>query len=318
MPLRALGHSSLLVSSIGLGCNNFGRPGTFTEDQRGTTAVIHAAIDAGITLFDTADIYGATYGRSETLMGEALRGRRDEIVLASKFGHADYDSPIPGAKGSRAYIRAAIEGSLRRLQTDRIDLYQLHTPDVSTPIGETLEALHELIDEGKVIAIGHSNFSAEQVAAADRTAINEGHPRFTSAQNEYSLLQRDADADLLPALQQHGIGFLPYYPLASGLLTGKFGRTGGPANTRIMRQRPDVIDSAPWDTLDAFASMCEAWNIGMLEATFAWLLSRPSMASVIAGATTVEQVQQNAAAVNAWSPTDEQLRAIDELFAPAV
>lgn len=314
MPHRPLGSSDLTVSAIGLGCNNFGRPGTFTEDQRGTTTVIHAAIDAGITLFDTADIYGYSYGRSETLMGEALRGRRGQVVLATKFGHADYESPIPGAKGSRAYVRAAVEGSLRRLQTDYIDLYQLHTPDPSTPIAETLTALHELVDEGVVRAIGHSNFSAEQLAEADDVAIAAGHPRFVSAQNEYSLLQRSADAQLLPAAERHGLGVLPYFPLANGLLTGKFRRDGGPQDSRIMRQRPHLIDEAPWDALERFAALCDEWGVGMLDATFAWLLSRPAIASVIAGATTIEQVQQNAASPSSWSPTTEQLASIGELF----
>jgi len=314
IPLRPLGHSDLRVSIIGLGCNNFGRPGTFTEDQRGTTAVIHAAIDAGITFFDTADIYGYGYGRSETLMGNALRGRRDDVILASKFGHAEYESPLAGAKGSRAYVRAAIEGSLRRLQTDRIDLYQLHTPDPSTPIAETLAALHELVDEGKVRAIGHSNFSAKQLTEADRAAIDGGHPRFASSQNEYSLVHRGAEAALIPAAERHGLGVLPYFPLANGLLTGKFHRGGGPEDSRIMRQRPHLIDEAPWGALEKYAALCEEWGVGMLEATFAWLLSRPAIASVIAGATTIEQVKQNGAAAHAWSPSADELRAIDELF----
>lgn len=316
MSYRNLGNSGLRVSTIGLGCNNFGRPGTATETQEGTTRVLHAAIDQGITLLDTADIYGYGYGRSETMMGHALRGRRDQVVLASKFGHADYDSPIPhwGAKGSRRYIRLAVEQSLQRLQTDHLDLYQLHTPDPATPLEETLAALHELITEGKVRYIGHSNFAAWQLAEAHLLAELHGHPAFISAQNEYSLLVREADSDLLPAAEHFGVGFLPYFPLYNGLFTGKFRREGGPADSRIMRQRPHLLDTAPWDAIEAYERLCAGWGVGMLEATFAWLLSRPALSSVIAGATTVEQVVQNAAAATAWQPSPEQLAAIDALF----
>lgn len=320
MTYRNLGRSGLRVSTIGLGCNNFGRPGTATESQEGTTRVLHAAMDHGITLLDTADIYGYGYGRSETMMGHALRGRRDEIVLASKFGHADYDSPIPhwGAKGSRRYIRLAVEQSLERLQTDHLDLYQLHTPDPSTPLEETLAALHELIDAGKVRYIGHSNFAAWQLAEADLLAELHGHPRFISAQNEYSLLVRDADRELLAAAERFGVGFLPYFPLYNGLFTGKFRRDGGPKDSRIMRQRPHLLESAPWDAIEAFERFCDERGVGMLEATLTWLLSRPAMSSVIAGATTVEQVAQNAAAATAWTPTADDLATIDALFpAPA-
>ena len=243
MPLRPLGDSDLLVSAVGLGCNNFGRPGSATEDQAGTHRVLHAAVDHGITLLDTAEMYGYEHGRSESMMGRALVGRRDSVVLATKFGHAEVKNPelqdVP--HGSRTYIRAAVEGSLRRLRTDRIDLYQLHTPDPETPIDETLSALHELVDEGKVRYLGHSNFSAEQVDEAALAAASAGHPRLISAQNEYSLLVRDADAALLPALERHGLGLLPYFPLANGLFTGKFSREGGPADSRIMRQRPHLV-----------------------------------------------------------------------------
>ncbi|OYX55662.1 MAG: aldo/keto reductase [Micrococcales bacterium 32-70-13] len=316
MPLRPLGDSDLLVSTVGLGCNNFGRPGSATEDQAGTDRVLHAAVDHGITLLDTAEMYGYEHGRSESMMGRALVGRRDSVVLATKFGHAEVKNPdlqdVP--HGSRAYIRTAVEGSLRRLRTDRIDLYQLHTPDPETPIDETLSALHELVDEGKVRYLGHSNFSAEQVDEAALAAAAAGHPRFISAQNEYSLLVRDADAALLPALERRGLGLLPYFPLANGLFTGKFSREGGPADSRIMRQRPHVATDAPWDAIEAFAALCADRGVGMLEGTIGWLLSRPTMASVIAGATTVEQIAQNAAAAGAWTPDAEALARIDELF----
>ena len=316
MPLRALGGSDLLVSAVGLGCNNFGRPGAATEDQAGTTRVLHAAIDHGITLLDTAEMYGYGHGRSEAMMGEALDGRRDSVVLATKFGHVEVKNPelrdVP--HGSRAYIRTSIEGSLRRLRTDRIDLYQMHTPDPETPIDETLIALLELVDEGKVLHIGHSNFSPAQV---DEAAAATGHPRFISAQNEYSLLVRDADAELLPALERHGLGLLPYFPLANGLFTGKFSREGGPVESRIMRQRPHIVENAPWEAIDAFAVLCAERGVGMLEGTMGWLLSRPAMASVIAGATTVQQIAQNAAAASAWSPDADALARIDELFPAA-
>lgn len=316
MPLRPLGDSDLLVSAVGLGCNNFGRPGSATEDQRGTDRVLHAAIDQGITLLDTAEMYGYEHGRSEAMMGAALAGRRDRVVIASKFGNADFKNPelrdVP--HGSRAYIRAAVEGSLRRLRTDHLDLYQLHTPDPQTPIDETLGALHELVDAGLVRAIGHSNLDTAQTLEADDAARAGGHPRFVSAQLEYSLLARGLDAELLPLLESRRIGLLPYYPLANGLLTGKFSREGGPADSRIMRQRPHVAADAPWDALDAYRALCDEHGIGMLEATVGWLLSRPAMASVIAGATTVEQVAQNAAAATAWMPDAETLARIDALF----
>lgn len=316
MPLRPLGASDLLVSAVGLGCNNFGRPGSATEDQSGTTRVLHAAIDHGITLLDTAEMYGYAHGRSESLMGAALVRRRDAVVIATKFGHAEVKNPeMQGVPhGSRPYIRAAVEGSLQRLRTDHIDLYQLHTPDPETPIDETLAALHELVDEGKVRFFGHSNFSAQQVDEAAHAAETGGHPPFVSAQNEYSLLVREPDAELLPALERHGLGLLPYFPLANGLFTGKFSREGGPADSRIMRQRPHIVDSAPWDAIEAFAALCADRGIGMLEGTIGWLLSRPTMASVIAGATTVEQIAQNAAAASAWAPDREALARIDELF----
>ncbi|MFN4002583.1 aldo/keto reductase [Microcella sp.] len=316
MPQRPLADTDLLVSAVGLGCNNFGRPGSATEDQAGTDRVLHAAIDHGITLLDTAEMYGYEHGRSESMMGRALAGRRDSVVIATKFGHAEAKNPdlVDVPHGSRAYIRAAVEGSLRRLRTDRIDLYQLHTPDPETPIDETLSALHELVDEGKVRSLGHSNFSPAQVDEAERAAAAAGHPRFVSAQNEYSLLVREADAELLPALERHRMGLLPYFPLANGLFTGKFSREGGPADSRIMRQRPHIATEAPWDAIEAFAALCADRGVGMLEGTIGWLMSRPAMASVIAGATTEQQIAQNAAAAGAWAPDADALARIDELF----
>ncbi|KIP53873.1 aldo/keto reductase [Leucobacter komagatae] len=315
---RPLGNSDLTVSATGLGCNNFGRPGSATEHQDGTDAVIHAAIDAGITLFDTADLYGYSFGRSEEMMGRALKGRRDEIVLATKFGYPESGAPYEGARGSREFIRASIEGSLSRLQTDRIDLYQIHMPDEATPIAETLGALDELVREGKVRAIGHSNFSAEQMHEAARVAAELGVTPFVSAQNELSLINRESDASVTPAARDLGLGLLPFFPLANGLLTGKFTRDHFPADSRIMRQRAHVAHDANWDALDAYRALCEEWGVTMLEATFGWMLTHEPISSVIAGATKPEQVRQNASAGEAFRPSQEQRDQIDALFpAPA-
>lgn len=319
MENRTLGGSALHVSVVGLGCNNLGRPGTLTFEQEGADAVVHAALDAGVTFFDTADIYGAEYGLSETRLGTALRGRRDEAVIASKFGHADYQSGLEhlGPKGGRAYIRTAVEGSLRRLGVERIDLYQLHTPDPATPIAETLGALDELVREGKVGAIGNSNFDAAQLEEADAEATRLGTARFVSAQNHYSLVARGAEAEVIPAVERLGLGFLPYFPLANGLFTGKFSRTEMPADTRIGRQRPEVHEKAPWDAIEAFEAFAAARGIGILETTFGWFLARPALSSVIAGATKPEQIRANAAAGTAWRPTPDEVAEIEALFPPS-
>jgi aryl-alcohol dehydrogenase-like predicted oxidoreductase len=313
---RTLGRSGLVVSTIGLGCNNFGRDGTATETQEGTDAVMHAAIDAGVTLFDTADIYGSERGLSETLMGNSLKGRRGDVVLATKFGMdmAGTNGPDWGARGSRRYVRLAVEASLRRLQTDWIDLYQLHQPDANTPIEETLSVLDDLITEGKVRYIGHSNLTGWQIADAEYRAILGGHPKFISAQNEYSLLVRDAEVEVLPAVNEYGLGFLPFFPLHSGLFSGKFSRDGGPADSRIMFLRPHLIDSAPWDTIEAYEVWCAEHGVTMLQATFAWLLAQPGLSSVIAGATKPEQVLQNADAASSWTPTAAEVAEISALF----
>ena len=311
---RHLGSSSIVVSATGLGCNNFGRPGSATEDQRGTDLVIQSAIDAGITLFDTADLYGYAFGRSEAMMGRALTGRRDDIVLATKFGYPDSGAPYAGSRGSREFIRASIDGSLTRLNTDRIDLYQMHMPDPETPIAETLLALHELVEAGKVRAIGHSNFTAEQMAEAAAVAAELGVTAFVTAQNELSLVNRDTDREVTPAARSLGLGLLPFFPLANGLLTGKFTRDHFPADSRIMRQRAHVAEGANWDALDAYRALCDGWGVTMLEATFGWLLTHDPISSVIAGATTPEQVRQNAAAGEAFRPTPAQIADIEALF----
>jgi aryl-alcohol dehydrogenase-like predicted oxidoreductase len=281
--------------------------------------VIHAAIDAGVTFFDTADIYGAERGLSETLMGNSLKGRRGDIVLATKFGMdmAGANGPDWGARGSRRYIRLAVESSLKRLQTDWIDLYQLHRPDGITPIEETLAALDELITEGKVRYIGHSNLSGWQIADAEYQAIIGEHPKFISAQNEYSLIERDVEAEVLPAVNQYGLGFLPFFPLYNGLFTGKFSRTGGPADSRIMAIRPQVLAKVDWEAMESYEKFCADRGITMLAATFAWLLAQPGLTSVIAGATRPEQIVQNAEAATSWKPSAEEIAEIGAIFTPA-
>lgn len=316
MEQRRLGSAPFTVAAVGLGCNNFGRTGTASESQEGTDAVIAAALDAGVTFFDTADLYGGQWGLSETLMGHAWKGRRDEAVLATKFGFTEVETPLDvlGAKGSRAYLRAACEASLERLQTDRIDLFQQHQPDPATPIEETVGALQELVDEGKIRAFGVSQFSSVQLDAADAAAAAVGAPGIASSQDELSLIARTVEKDgRLAAAERIGAGFLPFFPLANGLFTGKFTRTDMPADSRIARQRPHVAQDADWDAMEAYQSLCEQWGVTMLEATLGWFLARPVVSSVIAGATRPEQVTQNAASAT-WRPTPDQVTQIDALF----
>ncbi len=314
---RNVGPSGLRVGTVGLGCNNFGRPKTASESQKGTNAVIAAALDAGITLFDTADIYGGTRGLSETLMGNALQGHRDEIVLATKFGMdmEGVNGPDWGARGSRRYIRIAVESSLRRLQTDWIDLYQLHQPDPLTPMDETLAALDELIQEGKVRYIGSSNLSGWQIADAEYRAQRGAHPKFISAQNEYSLIERGVEAEVLPAVNAYGLGFLPFFPLFQGVFTGKYTRSGGGApDGRLTVLRPELLQRVNWEAMEHYQAFCDERKITMLEATFGWFLSQPGVSSIIAGATKPEQVTQNAAAGAAWTPTPDEASAISAFF----
>ncbi|HEU5222728.1 MAG TPA: aldo/keto reductase [Candidatus Lumbricidophila sp.] len=317
MEYRSLGRSGLRVSAVGLGGNNFGRTGTLTMSQETSDAVISAALEHGINFIDTADVYGHSYGVSETMLGVSLHGRRDQVVIASKFGHDTIPSEIEGwgARGSRRYIRLAVEGSLRRLQTDWIDLYQLHTPDPNTPIDETLRALDDLIAEGKVRYIGHSNLAGWQIARAEYVARELGVNRFVSAQNEYNLLARGAEAEVLPATRAFGLGFLPWFPLANGLLTGKFHRDGNAADTRLVRQRPHLIESAPWDRIEAFREFASSRGITMLDATIGFMLTETAISSVIAGATKPEQVIANAAAATRWRPSVDERAEISALFA---
>jgi aryl-alcohol dehydrogenase-like predicted oxidoreductase len=316
IPIRYLGKSGLLVSAVGLGCNNFGREGTPTVNAEGTAEVFNAAIDAGINFFDTADIYGMEYGLSELLMGPVVAARRSEIVLATKFGHTEFPSPLAhlGSGGSRAYIRAAVDQSLERLQTDYLDLYQHHTPDPNVPVEETLTALNELIEEGKVKHIGHSNYTGEQARRAQSIAKRLGLRPFETAQNEYNLLNRAAENDILEVARDMGLGFIPFFPLYNGLFTGKFTRDGGPDDSRIMRIRRHLLEEAPWDAMDKFAAFCAERRITMLEATIGWLLAVPGMSTVIAGATTADQVRANADAAISWSPSTKEFAEIARLF----
>ncbi|GAA1809409.1 aldo/keto reductase [Luedemannella flava] len=316
---RRLGASGLVVSAVGLGCNRFGRK----LDQAGATAVVAAAIEAGITLFDTADIYGGPPGSSEEQLGIALEalGRRDDVIIATKFGHGNY-THFPGAEhgglGGRRYIRRAVEASLRRLRTDYLDLYQLHTPDPATPIEETLAALTELVTEGKVRYLGSSNFAGWQIADAAWTA-RAGHlTPFISAQNEYSLLRRDAEDEVLPAAERFGVGFLPFFPLASGLLSGKYRRgEAPPEGTRMSEDAwASWFADAPWDTIEKLDGYARQRGVTLLSVAIGGLLGRPSVASVIAGATSPGQVRANAAA-GAWLPSAEDYAELREVLQPS-
>ncbi len=311
MEFRHLGDSGLVVSAVGLGTNNFG----MKLDEAGSREVVHAALDAGISLFDTAD----AYGKSEERLGKALAGRRDDVVIATKFGGdvrkrgrdngADW-----GARGSRRYILRAVESSLRALNTDWIDLYQLHRPDPVTPIEETLSALSELVRAGKVRYLGSSNFAGWQVADAEWTARDRGHERFVSAQNEYSLLNRDAEDDLLPALEHYGIGLLPYFPLANGLLTGKYRRgEPAPAGSRLAAAgREATFAAARFDVVEALEAFAAARSISLLDVAIGGLAAQPAVSSVIAGATSRDQVIANVAA-GEWRPSLDDLAELDEL-----
>jgi len=315
---RRLGRSGLAVSATGLGCNNLGRPHTATQTPEGSQAVVNAAIDAGITLFDVADIYGQPVGRSEELLGLSLGRRRGDVIVATKFGMdaRGANGPDFGARGSRRYVRAAVEASLRRLNTDWIDLYQLHQPDPLTPIEETLAALDELVADGKVRYVGHSNFSGWQLADAAWVSKSSGRVPFISAQNEYSLLNRGIERDLIPAAESFGIGVLPFFPLANGLLSGKYTRSDAPAGSRLREQKPHLLDSAPWDALEQLQEFADRRGVRMLEVAFGWLLSRPQVSSVIAGATTPDQVVANAAAATTFVPNQQDLDEIDTIFPP--
>jgi aryl-alcohol dehydrogenase-like predicted oxidoreductase len=314
MRYRSLGNSGLLVSVAGLGCNNFGR----RLNVEATRTVVDAAIEAGITLLDTADIYGGA-GRSEEILGEVLEGRRDKVVLATKFGHREVDmgfGPAAGAKGGRGYIRRAVERSLSRLRTDYIDLYQIHTPDPRTPIEETLSALGELVTEGKVRYIGHSNFAGWQIAEAAAAARELGAAPFISAQNHWSLLERAVETEVVPASVHYGLGVLPYFPLANGLLTGKIRRGQEPREGTRLHERVGYITDEKLDKVEALAGWADQHGRSLLEVAIGTLAALPGCSSVIAGATSPEQVRANAEAVT-WIPEPEELAEIDKIVARA-
>lgn len=319
MEFRQLGRSGLSVSVVGLGCNNLGRSGTATESQEGTDAVVHAALDAGITFFDVADNYGKTSGLAESRLGKALGKNREDIVLATKFGMdvqgqngADF-----GARGSRRYIMQSVEASLTRLGTDHIDLYQFHTPDVNTPIEETLRALDDLVASGKVRYIGHSNRSGWQLAQAEYVARELGTERFISAQNHYNLIDRRAELEILPAAKEFGLGVLPYFPLANGLLTGKYSKGFAPEGSRLTHARQGLVDTSDFEQLDRFADFAAERDLTPIQLAFSWLAAQAPVSSVIAGATRPEQIRSNATAVR-WVPTEDERASLDEIFpAPA-
>ena len=309
MTYRPLGESGLMVSAVGIGCNAFSR----RVDQDGVADILAAARDTGVTLLDTADVYGVTLGASEEMLGIALEGQRDEFVVATKFGGGR--QPDGRARASRSTIVAAVEGSLRRLRTDHIDLYQLHVPDDVTPIEETLSALTDLVRAGKVRYVGSSNFAAWQIADADWTARAAGLERFVSAQNGYSLLDRAVEDEVVPACEAFGLGLLPYFPLEYGLLTGKYRRgEAAPPGSRaaLDPERSQWLRDAEWDRIEALTSYAEERDLTLLDVAIAGLAAQPAVGSVISGATRGEQVRANAAALR-WQPTAEDLVELDEL-----
>ncbi|MBI2819945.1 MAG: aldo/keto reductase [Acidobacteria bacterium] len=309
MQQRMLGASGPSVTLVGLGCNNFGR----RTDLETSRKVIHKALELGINLFDTADIYGG-YGGSETILGETLGGRRKDIILATKFGMAmNQEGTLKGA--SRSYILSSVEGSLRRLQTDWIDLYQIHEPDPLTPIEETLRALEDLIQQGKVRWIGSSNFPAWQVVEAQWTARHNDLQGFICCQDEYSLLVRDAERELLPAMKAYALTLLPYFPLASGLLTGKYRRDRMPTGARLTSPSPfrgRFLTEANWQMVESLQEFCQQRGRTLLELAMSWLAAQPLVSSIIAGATDPEQVEQNVRAVE-WALTPEELAEVDRI-----
>jgi len=299
---RFLGEGGPEVSVVGLGTNNFG--GRIDYEQ--SLAVLDAALDAGVTLIDTADIYGQ--GASEEFIGRALGGRRDRVLIATKFGKPMDELPEE-RRGNPDYVRAAVESSLRRLLTDVIDVYQMHEPDPETPLEETLGALNDLVHDGKVRWIGSSNFSAEQIEAAEEVARGAGFHRFVSAQNQYSLVERGAEDEVLPACERLRIGFLPYFPLASGLLTGKYARSEEATEGRLAGRE---IPEHRWDRAEALQRYADERGVSLLDVAVGGLLAMPAVSCVIAGATKPEQVRANVAA-GAWEPSAGDVEALRAL-----
>ena len=313
MELRKLGSTGLKVSVVGIGCNNFGG----RCDENLTKEIVYSALDSGINFFDTADVYGQQ-GLSEEYLGKAVAGKRKDLVIATKFGmQMDKDGRKKG--GSRRYIIQAVEDSLKRLNTDYIDLYQQHFPDDETQIEETLCALDDLVHQGKVRYIGCSNFSGWQISDADWTARNRGLNRFITAQNLYSLIDRSIEKEVIPACQQYGLGLLPYFPLASGLLTGKYIRgSEPPKGTRLAswgERAKSALSDNNFDIVEKLTSFASKKDHSLLDLAMSWLASLPQISSVIAGATSKEQVQQNAAAAS-WRLTDEEMKEVNIITSP--
>ena len=313
MKTRSLGKSGPQVSLVGLGCNNFG----WYIDLEGASAVVHKALDAGITLLDTADIYGGN-GTSETMLGQILGSRRKDIVLATKFG-MPMDEAGKKKGASRAYIMSEVEDSLSRLKTDWIDLYQIHGPDPETPMEETLRALTDLVSQGKVRYIGCSNHRAWQVVDAECISRIKGLQAFISCQDEYSLLMREPEKELIPAIRAHGLGLLPYFPLASGLLTGKYRRDRAPEGARLAKTKrlaDRYLTEANFRKVELLQDFCAKRGHSLLELAFSWLAANPVVSSIIAGATRPEQIEQNVKAVNC-ELTAEEIAEVDLITKPA-
>ncbi|HVC42261.1 MAG TPA: aldo/keto reductase [Candidatus Saccharimonadales bacterium] len=306
---RPIGAGVLQATVVGLGCNNFGR----RVDAEATTRIVHAALDEGITFFDTADIYGG--GQSEEMLGAALKGRRQEAVIATKFGHSSGGEGHSG--GSRRYVRIAVEASLRRLDTDWIDLYQLHTPDPATPVEETLEALTELVSQGKIRCAGSSNLLGWQVADADWVARTRGLTRFVTAQNAYSLLDRSVEDEVIPASAHFDVGMIPYSPLANGLLTGKHRRGLAPVPGTRLATAPGAnadrwLTDRNFDVVEALEGFAQAHGVSLLDVAIGGLAAQPQVVSVIAGATSPDQVRANARA-GRWRPNAADLAELDRV-----
>ncbi|GAB3556621.1 aryl-alcohol dehydrogenase-like predicted oxidoreductase [Actinopolyspora lacussalsi] len=318
MEQRRLGDSGLVVSAVGLGCNNLGRPGTTTESPRGAQAVVNRALDSGITFFDVADVYGSPRGRSEELLGQALRGHRDRAVIATKFGMDMQGSNGPDfeARGSRRYVRRAVEASLRRLDTEWIDLYQLHRADPLTPLDETLSVLDDLVREGKIRYVGHCNLAGWQTADASWTSTHRGTTGPVSAQIHYSLLEREAEREVIPACSKFGVGLIPYFPLANGLLTGKYQQGQEPPEGSRLSGRERLLADAPWERIERLREFAEKREISMIATAIGWLAAQPTVGSVIGGATSPEQVESNASA-GQWRPSQADLDEIDTICPPA-
>ena len=312
---RAVGTSGLIVSELGVGASTFGRSGMRARSGEQVQAIVDRALDLGVTYFDLAEGYGDEVGLSEQLFGEAIRGRREQVVIGTKFGRSLQQTrgPSYSLTGSRKYILASVEESLRRLGTDYIDLYQIHFPDPHTPIEETLAALSDLVRQGKVRYIGASNFTAWRLADAQHTAAAAGHTGFISTTDEYNLLWRRPEAELIPALEHFGLGFIPYFPLQNGLLTGKYAEGSAPEGAKITNLKRNLLREAPWDALGRFESFARERGITPAAAALGWLLAQPTVATVIAGVTVPDQLDDNLVA-SRWVPSAAEERELREIL----